>query len=618
MTDGIQKVTITSDSRPEFKSGGVKQDFSSFEINGKDCTAIRLDESTYAKLKTRPEGKYDLVVQRFDGKPLDQRVLSLLQGSVKKIKINEQTYKALTDISLSSQFDLASVKNGSDFVKKTIAPKGKIDSNLENSRSRRNDEIRHHKKTERLLAGARLMLEKYSTIPNSTKDGLEAIQKLKEHVAKYEKSIEDSKMLIKKFENEIKILENAESPKENAIRRLGDAKSAMPTIEKKIKQVLAGIKSLDLEVDKLMKLSEPPANLNNRMEEITARHITLYEELGQLNYESDELENRMTSLERLVQKEESLEKLGISIKKFAGLLEQVESGKNQTSVNSDTFSAELKQMQLETDLTHYSKEMKQSLDLLKNYFADAAASHEKLGNSEESKMAKIQLKMLGLASAEDPDAAILEIVSEFEQIENQYLIRMTAHKKKGNFDMYLQEANRLNAMLAPIITSFNCISPLLPKTFTRITCGQRLTRPPLTLEKCIKEANRSINKGKPTSQFEKNFEDLSSFFTGKRERARAHSSFENLLRSARNLLTDRSKEINSDDELNLSIKLSDRVKFLENFQTMFKDNRFDEMYRILIDLPKEDGLNRTQLPTFIINLMSVQKTHPELYPIRSV
>jgi hypothetical protein len=86
MDNNINKVTVSFDQRPDIKVDGQKREYGEITVNGKSFVGVQIDRDTYAKLKNRPDGKYDIVLFRGDGKPLGDRAIRVTGGHVSKLK----------------------------------------------------------------------------------------------------------------------------------------------------------------------------------------------------------------------------------------------------------------------------------------------------------------------------------------------------------------------------------------------------------------------------------------------------------------------------------------------------------------------------------------------------
>ncbi|WP_018692048.1 hypothetical protein [Algicola sagamiensis] len=86
MANGISQVTISFDSRPDIKVGQETKSFGLMNVNGQDIVGVDLGNNTFAKLSNRPDGKYDVTLFKGDGKPLDERSVSIQGGHVSRLQ----------------------------------------------------------------------------------------------------------------------------------------------------------------------------------------------------------------------------------------------------------------------------------------------------------------------------------------------------------------------------------------------------------------------------------------------------------------------------------------------------------------------------------------------------
>lgn len=82
----IQKITATFSKPPRVVVDNEERNYQEVTLNGKKCLAARVDQSTWFKLKNRPDGRYDLVLVKEGKKPLDDYQITLRSGVVSKVK----------------------------------------------------------------------------------------------------------------------------------------------------------------------------------------------------------------------------------------------------------------------------------------------------------------------------------------------------------------------------------------------------------------------------------------------------------------------------------------------------------------------------------------------------
>lgn len=82
----ISKATLSFDSMPQVTIGGQKKEFGELTINGKTFQGVDLGNGTFAKLKTRPDGKFDVKTFHGGGKDLSALSVKVVGGTVSRIK----------------------------------------------------------------------------------------------------------------------------------------------------------------------------------------------------------------------------------------------------------------------------------------------------------------------------------------------------------------------------------------------------------------------------------------------------------------------------------------------------------------------------------------------------
>jgi hypothetical protein len=85
----ISKATITFDHQPQIRVGGQNKPFELLGKNGKAFKAIDLGNGTFAKLKSRTDGKFDMTLFRSDGKDLSKCSVKVNGGSVSRLRSTE-------------------------------------------------------------------------------------------------------------------------------------------------------------------------------------------------------------------------------------------------------------------------------------------------------------------------------------------------------------------------------------------------------------------------------------------------------------------------------------------------------------------------------------------------
>lgn len=612
MGEGVQKVTVSFDQRPEVSVDGDKKKFSPMEINGRECNVVKLDENTYARLKSRPEGKYDLILQRFDGKPLDTRNVTFHGGTVSKVRVDGDTYKAKSPVDLSPDkaYDFSDVNKSEAFVRRDIRERSVIESTLKDRTDRRQNEIRGRAKKQEMLTLLEGQLAKFQEIRNPGEGVLDTIAGLEQQIREHKESIEGSTKIIAKFESEISILREAESPRENAVRRLDEANSAKTTLDEKIAQVMKQMDELDAEFDTLLKNKDSleTGDLNEKLDAISEKKTALFAELGRLNKESDALEDRISRLEQLVAKEKNMEKLRGGVQSFVTLKQEIENPSGQIS------NIQFKEMQLGI----FFEDIKQSLEALQEYFTSAVTSHQGLGNKEEALLAQTQLLALGLVESKDPDADLLKINENMERIQDSFVERMEKYKEEGNISMYRDEALKLHAMMGAMVNTLNGVFPAVTQSVTRTNVLQRLTRGQITVNECIKQAGKFIeSEGKSTAGLNGSFDELNSFLTGEREKKRALKSIGHRLDSARTRAEKHSLDSNTVEDTKIHLSPPDYLNLIETLKSLFDKNRFEESYALMKKYTTEQiqDMGLENFMGFMINLASAQSRHPDEYPI---
>lgn len=119
---GISKATLSFESRPQIKMGGVKQPFKMMDVGGKSMIGVDLGNGTVARLKSMPGGKYDIELISKSGKELSDVKIRVTGGTLSRMTTMSGTTiqggkGRMGDLTLNRDFASGFIAGGEAVVK---------------------------------------------------------------------------------------------------------------------------------------------------------------------------------------------------------------------------------------------------------------------------------------------------------------------------------------------------------------------------------------------------------------------------------------------------------------------------------------------------------------------
>lgn len=111
----IARATISFDAKPQLVVNGQQKDFTEIEVGGKKFQGVAMGDGSYAKLKARPNGKYDVVLFRADTQDISKMSVKVNGGAVSRLRnMEKERYTTTTATVLKDE----AVKFDSAFASK--------------------------------------------------------------------------------------------------------------------------------------------------------------------------------------------------------------------------------------------------------------------------------------------------------------------------------------------------------------------------------------------------------------------------------------------------------------------------------------------------------------------